>query len=142
MRLQGGDGMLCALYFVGDRIVMAGEKVDLSYMVRKLQEAYEQRGVIVNTKKSEYMIFGNSEKEDVPLEDGCVSGANECKYLGVVLNENCNNNQEINSTVKRCNIIRSVNSLSWDKNLRKITKKVSLELWYSALRYMEQNCGK
>jgi hypothetical protein len=36
-------------------------------VVRELQEAYEQRALIINKKISEYMIFGNNEK-------GCTSG--------------------------------------------------------------------
>jgi hypothetical protein len=43
-------------------------------MVRKLQEAHKQRGIIIiNKKKSEYMIFGNREKEDLPLEDDYIN---------------------------------------------------------------------
>jgi hypothetical protein len=68
-----GDNMLYALYFVDDLLVIMEDKDNLSYMVRKLQEAYQHRGLIINKKKSEYMIFGNNEKEDLPLVDGYIS---------------------------------------------------------------------
>jgi hypothetical protein len=65
-------------------------------MIRKLQEAYEQRGLIINEKKSEYMTFGNNGNEELPLEDDYVCGIDECKYLRMLLNRNCSSNEEIN----------------------------------------------
>jgi hypothetical protein len=97
MGLQVETAMLHALYLADDQIVIVEDKDDLSYMVRKLQEAYEQRGLIINKKKSEYVIFGNNEKEGLPLEDDYVSGVDKCKYLGVVLNKNGYSNEEINN---------------------------------------------
>jgi hypothetical protein len=38
------------------------------------------------------MIFGDNEKELMPLEDDYVSGADKCKYLGVLFNKNGNRN--------------------------------------------------
>jgi hypothetical protein len=37
--------------------------------VRKLQEAKEQIGLIINKKKCEYVTSGNNAKEPLPLED-------------------------------------------------------------------------
>jgi hypothetical protein len=83
--LQVRDNILYTLYFANDQTVITKYIDDLSYMVRKLQEAYEQRSLIINTKKSEYMIFGNNEKEDLPLKDAYISGVDKCKYFRVRL---------------------------------------------------------
>lgn len=56
-----GDGMLYTLFFADEEIGMMGDKDGLNYMIRILQEAYEQGGLI-NRNKSKCMIFGNNEK--------------------------------------------------------------------------------
>jgi hypothetical protein len=93
-------------------------------MVRKLQEAYEQRGIIINKNKSEYLIFENNEKEDLPLEDICVSGEDKCKYMGALFTKDGCSNEDINNRAnKGRNVIRSVNSVLWNESLRTVTKK-------------------
>jgi hypothetical protein len=82
MGLKVEDDILYILYFTDDQRVIAEDKDNLSYVVRKLQDAHEHRGLIINKRKSEYMIFGNNEKEYLPLEDNYISGADKCKYLG------------------------------------------------------------
>jgi hypothetical protein len=67
--LQVAD-MLYTWHFAEEQRVTAEDEDDLSYVVSKLQEAREHRGLIMNKKKSEHMIFGNDEKQAVPLEDG------------------------------------------------------------------------
>jgi hypothetical protein len=70
------------------------------------------------------MIFGNNEKEVLPLEDDYISGVDKCKYFGVIFAKNSKSNEEINNTVnKGRNIIRSLNSILQDKSLRNIIKK-------------------
>jgi hypothetical protein len=104
-------------------------------MFRKLQEAYEQRGLIINKKKSEYMIFGNNEEEELFLDDDNMSVVDECKYLGVLFSRNGSSNEEINNRVNRGrNIITSLNSILRDKGPRKITKK-------TICRTVVQCCG-
>jgi hypothetical protein len=119
-----GDNILYTLYFTDDQIVIPQDKDYLTYMVRKPQEAYEQRGQIINKRKCQCMIFGNNDKEDLPLEDNYISGVDKCKYLGVLFTKNSKSNEEINNRVDNGrNIIWSLNSILWDKSLRKITKK-------------------
>jgi hypothetical protein len=107
-----GDDIIYILYFVDDQIVIAEDEYDVSYVVRELQEAYKQRGLI-NKKKCKYIIFGNNEKKHLPLEDDCVSGVvYEYKHLGVIFTKNCYSNGEINNRVnKGRNIITSLNSI-------------------------------
>jgi hypothetical protein len=82
MGQQVEDDILCTLYFADGQIVIAEDKGDLSYMVRKLQEAYEQRVLTINIKNSELMIFGNNEKEDLPLDGDYISAIDKRKHLG------------------------------------------------------------
>jgi hypothetical protein len=104
--------------------VIVEDKDDLHYMGRKVQKAYQQRGLIMNKKKCEYMIFGNNEKEDLSLEVNYVSEVDKCKYLRVPFTKNGNSNKEINNRAnKGRNVIRSLNSILWNKGLRKIKKK-------------------
>jgi hypothetical protein len=86
--------MIHILYFVDNQIVIAGDEVDLSYMIRKLQAAHEQRGLIINKKKSQCMILGNNEEENLPVEDG-INGVDTCKYMAVLFSKNSNSNKEI-----------------------------------------------
>jgi hypothetical protein len=76
------------------------DRDDLSYMVRKLQEAYEQ-SLITNKKKSEYMIFGNNGREDLPLEDDNIGEVGKCKYFGALFTKNSNSNEDINNGVNK-----------------------------------------
>jgi hypothetical protein len=95
MGLQVGDNILYTLYFTVNQKVIAEDKDDLSYIVRKPQEAYEQRGLIINKKNSEYVIFGNNKEENLPLEDDYISREDKCKYLGILCNKNDNSTKEI-----------------------------------------------
>jgi hypothetical protein len=53
-----------------------------------------------------------------------LTGVDKCKYLGALFTKNSNSNEEINNGVnKGRNVIRSLNSILWDKSLRKKTKK-------------------
>jgi hypothetical protein len=78
--------MTYTLYFTDDQIVIAEDKDNLSYITRKLQEAYEHRGLLTN-KKYEYIFGNNAKKKDLTLEDYYISVVHKCKYLGVLLNK-------------------------------------------------------
>jgi hypothetical protein len=111
-------------------------------MIRKLQEACEKRCIIINKKKSEHMIFGSNEKEDLPLEDEYISGVDKCKYLWVLFTKNDDSNEEINNKVNKGRNIKSVNSTLRDKNLRKITKKrIYKTMAKKVMMCVEWKCG-
>jgi hypothetical protein len=65
---MGGD-VSCTLLLADDQRAIAENKDDFSYVVRKLQEAYERRGPKISKRKCEYVLVGNSEKMDLHLED-------------------------------------------------------------------------
>jgi hypothetical protein len=143
MRQQVGDDILYTLHLADDQIAIAEDKDDLSDVVRKLQEAYEQRGLIINTTKSECMMFGNNEKRDLPLKDDYRSEVDKCKYLGFPFTENCNSNEEINNSGnKGRNIIKSLNSILWDKSPRKITQKRIYKTMVQSVTVCGMKAGK
>jgi hypothetical protein len=61
--------MLYTLYFVDDQIVNVEGKDGLSYVVRELQAAREQRSLKINKKKCEHVTFGNNKRAVLPLRD-------------------------------------------------------------------------
>jgi hypothetical protein len=76
MGVQEGDAVLFALYFADYRIKW--RKIETIYITwsgnyKKHKQMW-----------SNYMIFGNSEKKDLPLEDEYISEAGKCKYLGIL----------------------------------------------------------
>jgi hypothetical protein len=104
--------MLGGLHFAED-------KDDLNYTARKLQEARKQRGLIINKEKSDYMIFGNNEKEELLPEDDCVSGVGKCKCVGVLSSKNGSSNAARIIDETKVETLLSLNSILCDKNLRK-----------------------
>lgn len=124
MGLKVGEDMLYSLYFADDQVVIAEDEDDLSYMVRKLQEAYHQAGLTINMNKSEYLVIGNSECKNLPLETETIQGVEKCKYLGIILNKNGSSSDEIKERItKGRKIIGALNSLIWEKDIRRETKK-------------------
>jgi hypothetical protein len=70
------------------------------------------------------VIFGNNEKENLPLQDEYISAVDKCKNLGHLFSTNGNSNKQTNNRVnKGRNVTWFLNSILWDKSLRKITKK-------------------
>ena len=124
MGLRVGQDKLFALYFVDDQVVIAEFQYDLSYMVRKLNEAYQQAGLTINTEKSEYIVVGKDEIENLPLEETHMVRVKQCKYLGALFNKKGNSNEEITQRIiKGRNIIRALNLVLWDKDMKMETKK-------------------
>jgi DNA repair exonuclease SbcCD nuclease subunit len=51
--------------------------------------------LITRKKESEYTIFGNNEKEDLPLEDNYTRGVGKCTRLEALFSKNSKSNEEI-----------------------------------------------
>lgn len=56
-------GMINRLPFADGQVIMAGDKDDIYYILRKLRDEYEQRGLPINEKKTEYMMIGGDTEE-------------------------------------------------------------------------------
>lgn len=123
MGLQVGDDTLYSLYFADDQVVIAEDEEDLSYMVRKLHEEYERAGLKMNLNKCEYLIIGSDERNNLPLDNGTIKGVEKCKYLGVLFNKQGTSKDEVQERIiKGRKTIGALNSVLWDKDIRKDTK--------------------
>ena len=60
MGIQIVESMISTLFFADEQLVIANDEIDLDYMVRKLNEAFNQGGLKINYKKSEYLSVGNN----------------------------------------------------------------------------------
>ncbi len=49
---------LCTLQFADDQVVLAGDKEDLEYMVRKLKETYEKWGLVMDWNETKCCVLG------------------------------------------------------------------------------------
>ena len=124
MGLKVRQDMLFTLYFADDQAVIAEDQDDLSYMVKKLDKYYQQAGLTINMEKSEYIVVGNEAIENLQLDGKHIVGVSQCKYLGAIFNKNGNSNEEITQRIiKGRNMIRALNSILCDKNMKKETKK-------------------
>lgn len=93
--MKVGNDSLFTLYFADDQIVVAEDKDDLAYMVRKLKKKYELTGFTLNMSKCEYLIVDNEEVKHLKLDNEIIKGVERCKYLEAILNKHGNSKDEI-----------------------------------------------
>ena len=90
-----GDSTIHTLFFADDQILLAEDRDDLSYMARKLEEVFENSGLKLNMKKSEYLAAEVEEISDLPLENGkMICGVQEYKYPGVIFDKKRSSQKE------------------------------------------------
>ncbi|XP_030752249.1 uncharacterized protein LOC115879488 [Sitophilus oryzae] len=145
MGLRVGDDTLFTLFFADDQIVISEDEEDLSYMIRKLQEEYEAAGLQMNLSKCEYLIVGNEEINDLILDTGTIKGVKSNKYLGIIFNKKRNSENEIQERVnKGRTVTRTLNSLLWNKQIKRSTKKriYSSLVQSVTLRFGNMGCYK
>ena len=116
--------MISMLFFADGQLRIAIDEMDLDYMVRKLNEAFNQGGLKINYKKSEYLFVGNNMISDLKLEEGKkLSGMGKYKYLGVIFTNDGKSRMELNERIiKGRKITRALNPVLWDKTIRRSTK--------------------
>lgn len=74
--------------------------------------------------KCEYLSVGKDDCNDLILDNISIKGVQKCKYLGVTFNKNGNSKDEIQERItKGRKAIRAMNSILWEKDIRKTTKK-------------------
>ncbi|XP_054257537.1 uncharacterized protein LOC128982603 [Macrosteles quadrilineatus] len=124
MGVQLEESRLFTLYFADDQVVLAEDREDLSYMVRKLKEEYELNGLVLNVGKCEYLVVGSDIVENLPLEDGEVKGVRRAKYLGVIFDKSGSSGVEVEERIQKGRkVTRAFNSVWWDRGVSKKTKK-------------------
>ena len=119
-----GDDTLYSLLFADDQVLVAADADDSSYMLRKLFEEYDKWGLTVNTKKTEYMIVGNEEKQNLDADNCEIKHCSSFKYLGVTLSTNGKSVEDITNKIGQGRrVIRQLNSLLWNKKIANKTKR-------------------
>ena len=118
------DEVLYTLLFADDQVLLATDRDDISYMLRKLKEEYNKWGLTINTLKTEYMIAGyENDKGDLHLENEVIKYSPSFKHLGVTLSSSGRSSEDIENKIrqgKRAN--RQLNSVQWSKNINQTTK--------------------
>lgn len=125
MGIPINDHHLYTLNFADDQIVMAQDAYDLEFMLRRLYHIYEEWGLKVNTKKTEYLVTNSVAKFTILINDETeIKQVDKYKYLGVTITTDGFGSAEIKSRIEQSKrIIGCLNSVWWDKHIHIKTKK-------------------
>ncbi|KAF2894991.1 hypothetical protein ILUMI_11183 [Ignelater luminosus] len=85
---------LFTLHFADNQVIIAENKGDIYYMLRKLDDEYHKWGLAINTDKTEYIVAGYMAR-DLVLNQGLIKGVKSYKYLGVTITNEGTNKTEI-----------------------------------------------
>ena len=123
MGIQVGTDTIYSLLFADDQVVIASDNDDASYMMRNLNKVYEQAGLSINTKKTQYMATGNDNADDLEIGRYKIKQCSSFKYLGVTLTTNGKSSEDINNKIGQGRaVIGQINSLLWNKKISNKTK--------------------
>jgi hypothetical protein len=86
---------LCTLQFADEQVVLAGDKEDLEYMMRKLKETYEKWNRDMNLNKTKYLCTGETQNNLKLGKDNEVEFCQKYKYLGVIFDTSGTDDKEI-----------------------------------------------
>ncbi|KAL3276622.1 hypothetical protein HHI36_011994 [Cryptolaemus montrouzieri] len=102
-------------------MLIAGNRDDASYMLRTLKEYFEEFGIMLNTRITEYMKVCSDDKSDLEIGSGqTIKHSDSFKYLGVTLTPNG----------------KSSNKIAQGK-MKETVKSKQLK-WYGPLQRMEE----
>ncbi|XP_060525271.1 uncharacterized protein LOC132701406 [Cylas formicarius] len=77
-------GCLFTLQFADVQVIVANDKDDMQYMIRKLIEEYKEWGLIVNIAKTKYLSVGTHSLGNLELGNGQeILQCQEYEYLGI-----------------------------------------------------------
>lgn len=132
MGIQLNDDMcLYTLQFADDQVVLANDKDDMEYMVRKLIQEYFEWGLAVNIDKTKYLCVGET-TDNLHLDDKEISTCKEYKYLGVTFTDTGTDEREIDLRIVQARkAISCLNSILWSKE---ITKKRKYNIYESMIK--------
>lgn len=99
MGIEINGTCLYTLQFADDQAVMASDKEDMEYMVRKLIEEYGKWRLTVNTEKTKYLCIG-AEYKNLNLEDNTtITACSSYKYLGSTFNREGTDDEDIQNRI-------------------------------------------
>lgn len=125
MGIPVGDHNMFTLSFADDQVIFAQDSFDIEYMMRKLHTEYQQWGLSVSLKKTEYLVVNSEANFEVLIdEDTAIKQVEKFKYLGAIVDRNGIGGAEIKHRIQEGRkIIGCLNSLWWDRNISNHTKK-------------------
>lgn len=86
-------------------------------MIRKLKGSYQEAGFTINTNKSEYIIIGNDDLDNLRQKQKNIKWVRTCKFLRVLFYKQGNIQDEIAERIsKGKKVTGSLNSIIWDNN--------------------------
>ena len=123
MGISIGNEKLFTLHFADDQVVFAEDEDDIGYMVRKLDEEYEAWGLKINMEKTEYLIVGSNDRNNLILDQAEIKNVNSFKYLGVTVTESGSSEIEIKKRIGQGRqVTRQLNGILWNTHIRQETK--------------------
>ncbi len=91
-----GNKSLYTLLFADDQVIIAQDAEDVEYMFRKLLEEYQKWGLKINMEKTLYMGCGVNNRDLIlQFGKGKIKHCSEFKYLGVKINKDGNQEDDI-----------------------------------------------
>lgn len=89
MGLPIGDETLYTTLFAEEQVLISGHRDDSAYILRILKQQFKENGLILNAKKTEYMIVCNDDNSDFDIGTGTtIKRCTSFKYLGFTLISN------------------------------------------------------
>ncbi|KAF2898295.1 hypothetical protein ILUMI_07866 [Ignelater luminosus] len=123
MGIMIDDSWLTTLLFANDQVVIANDKNDAAYMLRRLTTAYKKLGLnIINMDKTEYLRI-REDQEDSELKIKHIKRIKGFKYLGSIISQEETLAKDIQSRLQqgqKC--ISTLNSFLWSSKIKLKTK--------------------
>lgn len=117
------DRCLHSLLFADDQVILASDREDMEFMLRKLKEEYEKWGLKINLKKTEYLCIGG-DTSNIKIDDDEITNCSKFKYLGTIITDDGKVDEDITTRLAMGrNAIKALHSLIWNNVLRQDTKR-------------------
>ncbi|XP_030761326.1 uncharacterized protein LOC115886365 [Sitophilus oryzae] len=99
MGIEIDNECLFTLQFADDQIIVANDKDDMQYMLRKLIEEYGEWGLTVNIAKTKYLCIG-AQEGNLNLDNGHeIKQCQEYEYLGITFDNTGTDGREIEKRI-------------------------------------------
>lgn len=67
---------------------------DIEYMMQKLGDTYKANGLIINCKKTKYLVVGIGVANDSQIDVNTIEKCEEYKYLGSIISSKANSKKK------------------------------------------------
>ncbi|XP_030746812.1 uncharacterized protein LOC115875485 [Sitophilus oryzae] len=99
MGIEIDNESLFTLQFADDQIIVANDKDDMQYMLRKLIEEYGEWGLTVNIAKTKYLCIG-AQEGNLNLDNGHeINQCQEYEYPGITFDNVGTDGREIEKRI-------------------------------------------